>query len=140
MNDALKINAYGFWALVLLAVAYGCSSQPAVTETQQPPQPSQLVSSLSRDSILIGEQVVWTFQATVDKPAEIYFAQIDSIGNGLIEVLKTATDTLVNDEQRLSISRKLWLTSFEPASYTLPELTGRIVMIFIRSTRFILTR
>ncbi len=97
----------------------------AIAATAQAPQ---LSSTLSRDSILIGEQVEWSFKVTVAKPAEVYFAQVDSIGNGLIEVLKTTgPDTLKNNKTTLTVEQKLLLTSFDAASYTLPKIPVLVV-------------
>ena len=82
-----------------------------------------LSTSLSRDSIMIGEQVEWKFKATVAKPSKVFFAQIDSIGNGMIEVLSaTAPDTLRNTKKEITVESKLLITSFDVGIYTLPEV------------------
>ena len=82
-----------------------------------------LSTSLSRDSIMIGEQVEWKFKATVAKSSKVFFAQIDSIGNGMIEVLSvTALDTLKNTKKEITVESKLLITSFDAGIYTLPEV------------------
>jgi len=87
-----------------------------------------LTTSLSRDSIMIGEQVEWTFKATVAKPQQVYFARIDSIGQGRIEVLQaTGPDTLQDTKNNVTVKSKLLLTSFDAGIYTLPQVPLLIV-------------
>ena len=75
-------------------------------------------ASLSRDSIMIGEQVEWSFKATMPSSVQVYFARVDSIGNGLIEVLKTTgPDTLQRTKDNITIESKLLLTSFDAGIY-----------------------
>ncbi|MDR1405931.1 MAG: hypothetical protein LBI89_01840 [Prevotellaceae bacterium] len=82
-----------------------------------------LSSSLSRDSIMIGEQVEWSFKATVTPSVQVFFARVDSIGQGLIEVLKTTgPDTLQHTKDDVTIESKLLITSFDAGIYELPQI------------------
>ncbi|MDR0581504.1 MAG: hypothetical protein LBG31_00925 [Prevotellaceae bacterium] len=84
-------------------------------------------TSLSRDSIMIGEQVEWSFKATMPSSVQVYFARVDSIGNGLIEVLKTTgPDTLQRTKDNITIESKLLLTSFDAGIYELPQIPALV--------------
>ncbi|MDR1680370.1 MAG: hypothetical protein LBS12_01100 [Prevotellaceae bacterium] len=91
----------------------------AVAVAQEP----LLSTSLSRDSIMIGEQVEWSFKATMSPAVQVYFARVDSIGHGLVEVLgSTGPDTLQRTNDELTIESKLRLTSFDAGMYELPRI------------------
>ncbi|MDR3351001.1 MAG: hypothetical protein LBN98_05095 [Prevotellaceae bacterium] len=86
-----------------------------------------LSTSISRDSIMIGEQVEWSFKATMPASMQVYFARVDSIGKGLIEVLKTTgPDTLQHTKDNITIESKLLLTSFDAGIYELPRVPALV--------------
>ena len=82
-----------------------------------------LQSRISRDSILIGDQIEWTFDfsvapgeaARVSKPGETPVPGVETLGD-------LALDTLARKDGTLDLHGHVILTSFDSGSYDLPEL------------------
>ena len=90
-----------------------CGAQPADT----------LQSRISRDSILIGDQIEWTLDlslapgesARISKPGEAPVPGVEALGD-----LKV--DTLSQKGGKLDLRGRVLLTSFDSGSYDLPQL------------------
>ena len=84
---------------------------------------SPLHSRLSRDSILIGDQVEWTLDLTlapgesarISKPGEQPVPGVEALG-------ELALDTLSRKKGNLDLRGHVTLTSFDSGSYVLPPL------------------
>ncbi|MDR2361286.1 MAG: hypothetical protein LBD91_00970 [Prevotellaceae bacterium] len=103
----------------MIKIFFTIISSLLITATAVAQEPL-LATALSRDSIMIGEQVQWTFRATVPSAQQVYFAQLDSIAGGLIEVLDiTPPDTVQRESKHVTVEMTLRLTSFDAGIYTL---------------------
>ena len=102
--------------IFLLALALG-------TLTVRAQETEALRSRLSRDSILIGDQIEWTIDlnlapgeaARVSKPGETPVPGVEALG-------EMAVDTLTSKDGTLSLRGRVILTSFDSGSYVLPPL------------------
>ena len=82
-----------------------------------------LRSRLSRDSILIGDQIEWTIDlqlapgegARVSKPGETPVPGVEALG-------EMSLDTLSQKKGVLNLRGRIILTSFDSGSYVLPPL------------------
>ena len=82
-----------------------------------------LRSRLSRDSILIGDQVEWTLDlklgpgeaARISKPGEAPVPGVEALGS-------LALDTIANKKGTIDLRGHVTLTSFDSGSYVLPPL------------------
>ena len=89
---------------------------------------SDLRSRLSRDSILIGDQIEWTFDlsvapgesARIGKPGEMPVPGVEALG-------ELAVDTLSRNDGTLNLRGHVTLTSFDSGSYELPPLYVLVV-------------
>jgi hypothetical protein len=81
-----------------------------------------LKADISRDSIMIGEQVHWSLKATVDKSLKMAFPRIDSLDDKRIEVLGMRTDTLKQSASNLTVQASWLITSFDAGQYYLPRI------------------
>ncbi|MCR5709451.1 MAG: hypothetical protein K6G79_03090 [Bacteroidales bacterium] len=97
----------------LLAVLLPASAQEA----------GELRSRLSRDSILIGDQVEWTFDMQLEpgESARVGFPSEDPVP-GVEALGKLAVDTLSSRKGRMELRGHVTLTSFDSGSYVLPPL------------------
>jgi len=87
-----------------------------------PAQEVVLKAALSRDSIMIGEQVQWSLKATLDKSLASAFPNIDSLGDKRIEILGAKADTLQQSASNITLQATWLITSFDAGIYTLPQL------------------
>ena len=81
-----------------------------------------LKAELSRDSIMIGEQVQWSLKTTLDKSLAMAFPKIDSLCNNMIEVLGLRLDTLQQSTSNITVQATWLLTSFDEGLYILPQI------------------
>lgn len=81
-----------------------------------------LKAELSRDSIMIGEQVQWSLKATLDKSLASAFPKIDSLGDNRIEILDMSADTLQQSSSNITLQATWLITSFDEGVYSLPRL------------------
>jgi len=81
-----------------------------------------LKAEISRDSIMIGEQVHWSLKATLDKSLKMAFPLIDSLSNNLIEILDVRVDTLRQSATNLTVQASWLITSFDAGIYHLPQI------------------
>ena len=102
--------------LFVLALALGSLTSRAQDD-------GTLRSRLSRDSILIGDQIEWTIDlqlapgegARVSKPGETPVPGVEALG-------EMALDTLSQKKGVLNLRGRIILTSFDSGSYVLPPL------------------
>lgn len=105
--------------LIVLALALGA---PAV-RAQDPARDETLRSRLSRDSILIGDQIEWSLdfnlgpgeRASISKPGETPVPGVETL-------TELALDTLSQKKGILALRGHVTLTSFDSGSYVLPPL------------------
>lgn len=105
--------------LTVLFLAFGALSALA----QDPVRDDNLRSRLSRDSILIGDQIEWTLDlnlapgesARISKPGEAPVPGVEALG-------EMALDTLSEKKGTLALRGHVTLTSFDSGSYVLPPL------------------
>ena len=84
---------------------------------------TQLQSRLSRDSILIGDQIEWTLDlqlapgesARISKPGETPVPGVETLGD-------LSLDTLSQKDGTQTLRGRVVLTSFDSGSYDLPQL------------------
>ncbi len=100
-----------FWIIALLLTAQSLCAQDVV-----------LKAEIDRDSIMIGEQVQWSLKATVDKQLPTAFPSIDSVNNGLIEILSARLDTLQETASNITVQANWTITSFDAGIYPLPRV------------------
>jgi len=99
--------------LLLVLRTLVCSAQTADT----------LQSRISRDSILIGDQIEWTLDlqlapgesARISKPGEAPVPGVEALG-------EMTLDTLSQKGGKLDLRGRVVLTSFDSGSYDLPQL------------------
>jgi len=90
---------------------------------QDPVRDDTLRSRLSRDSILIGDQIEWTLDlslapgeyARISKPGEAPVPGVEALGD-------LALDTLSQKKGTVALRGHVTLTSFDSGSYVLPPL------------------
>ena len=105
--------------LTVLLLALGAF--PALA--QDPVRDDTLRSRLSRDSILIGDQIEWTLDlslapgeyARISKPGEAPVPGVEALGD-------LALDTLSQKKGTVALRGHVTLTSFDSGSYVLPPL------------------
>jgi len=85
-------------------------------------QDATLSAKFSRDSLMIGEQVEWTLKATVGKSTDVFFPQIDTLGDGQLEILQRKLDTLQETSHDITLQQTYLLTSFDAGRYILPQI------------------
>lgn len=84
-----------------------------------------LRSRLSRDSILIGDQIEWLFDFALDEGEELSVGKPADVPVQGVETIKgMSIDTLSTKKGRLELRGKVILTSFDSGSYVLPDLTA----------------
>ncbi len=89
-------------------------------DAQQPTH--SFKSEISADSILIGDQVDLTINATVPKNYEVEFPFFaDTIVTGVEVVGQPSIDTLQNKSGEIKYTYNLKLTSFDEGSYRIPK-------------------
>ena len=90
-------------------------------------QDSAPATRLSRDTILIGDQLEWIIPLEM-APGEKYFLEdiADPPAPGVEIIKPLAIDTLVNNRKTVKIEGKVILTSFDSGSYFLPPLIAMI--------------
>ena len=105
--------------LTVLLLALGTLAVRA----QDPARSDELRSRLSRDSILIGDQIEWTLDlnlapgenARISKPGEAPVPGVEALG-------ELAFDTLSQKKGTIALRGHVTLTSFDSGSYVLPPL------------------
>lgn len=82
---------------------------------------------LSRDTILIGDQLEWIIPLQME-PGEKYFLEdiADPPAPGVEIIKPLAIDTLASNRKKIEIEGKVILTSFDSGSYYLPPLIAMI--------------
>lgn len=87
----------------------------------------QLQSRLSRDSILIGDQVRWSASLRLQSGEECFFEKPDEpVAEGLETISGFAVDTLRQRRKQLEVECHMTLTAWEAGSYFLPPLIAQI--------------
>jgi hypothetical protein len=81
-----------------------------------------LKAEISRDSMMIGEQALWSLKATLDKSYAMAFPKIDSLGDKLIEILAVKLDTLQQSASNITVQATWLITSFDAGIYHLPPI------------------
>ncbi len=88
---------------------------------------TSLVSSLSRDSVLIGDQVKWSVSVKLEKGEDFFVEKPDEpVAEGVETIKPWSVDTLSQRRGRLSLEGNMILTSFDSGSYFLPPLVAMI--------------
>lgn len=90
-------------------------------------QSGETLSRLTRDTILIGDQVEWIIPLEM-APGEKYFLEdIDNPPTPGVEIIKgLEMDTVRQSRSKIEIEGKVVLTSFDSGSYFLPNLIAMI--------------
>jgi len=106
----MKRFAYAIISIVL------CAASPSVSA-------QELISGgLSRDSVLIGDQVEWTARFRVPKELTMDF---DSLSNPVVQGVEVIShfrlDTLKKRGGTLEVEARAIITSFDSGSYMLPD-------------------
>ncbi|MBR6661129.1 MAG: hypothetical protein IKL26_04665 [Bacteroidales bacterium] len=84
-------------------------------------------SKLSRDTILIGDQIEWTMQVMVKKGEEIVFEPFQNPVTQGVELIGTfKLDTLKSRKDELLLEGKAIITSFDSGTFYLPEVMAAI--------------
>ena len=107
--------------LLLLCFSFEAKAQEIVAI---PDSSRFLKSELSRDSILIGDQVLWSVSAKAEEGSALLYAieLPKEIAQG-VELLSATLDTIKSKRNREWLHRaELRLTSFDSGSYVLPPL------------------
>ena len=113
------MKRFSFFLLLALA------SAPAPLFAQETPE--QPVSRLSRDSVLIGDQVRWSAKIHLEAGEEAYFERPDEpVAPGLETIRGFAVDTLLHRGGRMDVEGSMILTAFDEGSYFLPPLMALI--------------
>jgi len=81
-----------------------------------------LKAEISRDSMMIGEQALWSLKATLDKSLASAFPRIDSLGDNRIEILEMSADTLQQSASNITLQASWLITSFDAGIYHLPPI------------------
>lgn len=90
-------------------------------------QSTTVESKLSRDTILIGDQIVWSMPLSLKEGEEFYFEQPEEpIAQGVETIEKLKVDTLSLKKGKLNIEGRIVLTSFDSGSYFLPPVLALI--------------
>lgn len=90
-------------------------------------QESTPATRLSRDTILIGDQLEWIIPLQME-PGEKYFLEdiADPPAPGVEIIKPLAIDTVASNRKKIEIEGKVILTSFDSGSYYLPPLIAMI--------------
>lgn len=106
-----------FVIVLLLTVSSAASAQDE----------GKLVSSLSRDSVLIGDQVKWSIRLNLEKGEDFFFEKPDEpVAQGVETIRPWSVDTVKNRRGKLEVEGNMILTSFDSGSYFLPPLIAMI--------------
>lgn len=106
-----------FVIAVLLAVSSVASAQ----------DDGNLVSSLSRDSVLIGDQVKWSIRLSLEQGEDFFFEKPDEpVAQGVETIRPWSVDTLKSRRGKFEVEGNMILTSFDSGSYFLPPLIAMI--------------
>ena len=88
---------------------------------------NQPASRLSRDSILIGDQIDWIIPVEIEKGESYHIELPDApLEQGVETIEKMKVDTVSNSRGKMKIEGRMKLTSFDSGSYFLPPV---IVML-----------
>ncbi|MCF0177795.1 MAG: hypothetical protein HUJ90_04140 [Bacteroidales bacterium] len=85
-------------------------------------------SALSRDSILIGDQIEWSFKAELDKGYDLLFeSPAENFAAGVEIISPLAIDTLSNKKGKMKLEGRMIITSFDSGEYYLPAMIANIM-------------
>ena len=88
---------------------------------------SPVTSLLSRDSVLIGDQVRWSIPLRLAPGEEFWFEHPDDpVAPGVVTVEEFSVDTLRQRRKYTDVEGHMTLTAFEPGSYFLPPLIAMV--------------
>ncbi|MDD2594938.1 MAG: hypothetical protein PHD11_03875 [Bacteroidales bacterium] len=86
-----------------------------------------LPSKLSKDTILIGDQVTWSMNLDLKEGQECYFEQPeDPVAQGVETIERLTMDTLSLKKGKLDIEGRMVLTAFDSGSYFLPPVLAMV--------------
>ncbi|MCF0167561.1 MAG: hypothetical protein HUJ93_02795 [Bacteroidales bacterium] len=101
-------------AIVLLVISFGACALEG-----------DYKSRLSRDSILIGDQIDWSVIIDIKKGEVFELTEPEETPvPGVETISKMVLDTLKDKKDMLQIEAKMVVTSFDSGSYQLPDLVG----------------
>lgn len=90
-------------------------------------QSTTIPSKLSKDTILIGDQIVWSMPLELKEGEEFYFEHPDEpLAQGVETIERLKVDTLSLKRGRMSIEGRIVLTSFDSGSYFLPPVLALV--------------
>jgi len=88
---------------------------------------SDYQTSISRDTILIGDQIDWTIRLALEEGEEWTVSRPQDVPTPGVETITPITfDTLSSKQGHLEIEGKVILTSFDSGSYYLPQMVALI--------------
>lgn len=109
--------------LIFTVLLASCLALPAQAQEAE----AQPASHLSRDSILIGDQVRWSIPLRIAPGEEFWFEHPDDpVAEGVVTVEEFAVDTLKQRRNYLDVEGHMLLTAFDAGTYFLPPLVAMI--------------
>lgn len=86
-----------------------------------------LQSRLSRDTILIGDQIEWLFDFGLQEGEELFLEKPSGTPvQGVETIREMSLDTISAKKGRMDLRGRVILTSFDSGSYILPDITAAI--------------
>lgn len=108
--------------LIFTVLLASCLALPAQVQEEEQP-----ASRLSRDSILIGDQVRWSIPLRIAPGEEFWFEHPDDpVAEGVVTVEEFAVDTVRQRRSYLDVEGHMLLTAFDAGTYFLPPLVAMI--------------
>jgi len=103
--------------IISVLTAYACSLNAQ----------NEQASLLSRDSILIGDQVQWKIPISLSEGENAYFVQpSEPVAPGVETVMPFHIDTVSNRKGVLKIEAGMILTAFDSGTFVLPPMTALV--------------
>lgn len=99
-----------------------CCTLPA--QTGQDAQPA---SRLSRDSILIGDQVIWSVPISIKDGESAMFVQPDEpVAPGVETIIPFHVDTIAGKHGNIDLEGRMTITSFDSGSFFMPPVIAMV--------------
>lgn len=125
------------WWPALCCALFFCFASPVLAPAQSPQAQSREAApalptidpahisqareaGLTRDSVLIGDQLDWVLSLQVPQGTEVSFPEAPAQVMEGVELLALSLDTLRRKKDLLDLEARLRLTSFDSGSYALP--------------------
>jgi len=84
-------------------------------------------TKLSRDSILVGDQVKWSIRLTIGEGEDFFFEEpSDPVTEGVETISPFSVDTLKVRRGRMEVEGSMVITSFDSGSFFMPPLVAMV--------------